>query len=234
MAAAVLDRIVSTVQLKLDNQDAQYLETIKTTIAQVWAYVARVGNWWFLDQPDPVPLTLTAGTRTYSIDKEDLGRLLYIGNAEGRRLWTYKSRFNWLAHQSEISDTSSVNIATGGGVFTIVGLARGRKYRIRLDRSPNTDGTVYVYYQEPGTLGNIDKCPAAWEMVIIHGVLSMVAPPRDINKYRWEALTYKEHEMFQELLRDMRFHEQAADNDEDELIMDPNTRDMVNDLNNLV
>lgn len=237
---ADLNTVRQIFQRKIQDRTPQYAHEIESTIALSWATLAKMADWWFLDQPEPITLSVAANIYRYSIPKKanEIGRMLYIANAKNRVVWRYKSRYHYQLYRTGhlIRDVDgSVDDSTGTiQTFTVIGIGSGGQVRIEIWPIPAQSGTYYLHFREPGTLSNLDKLPDAWVKVLVHLGMSLIAPPEEVAPTKWLALTYREDELFHKWLHHMLRYEGVAAEDEDkELAGDPPIVNEIEEINAL-
>ena len=231
-------KLIRLVQLKLRNTDTDFKKHIIDVIEAAWAYLAKMADWWFLEEGTALPITMVANTRDYVVDQENIGQILYIANSGGRKLWEYKSRRNFLKYQNSGPGSRYTQDSDQTGqvaVFTTAGV-KGKKTVLRLWPAPNdafvsNNGTVYLHWKEGGTLANLNKLPIAWTKVILHLVGSMIEEPKNLPHNMFKAMTEKEEGLFRLSLDDMMQHEAPADNDVHEFDYDSKMQSELDDIN---
>jgi len=224
----MLDELTGLFQLKIQNQDASYVSHIHTVIKTTWALVAARADWWFLESPDPLEITLTADVDTYELEAKNIGRMLHIADSAGRVIWTYKGRRQFNLYRAGRSDTSSGTTK----VFTLRGLKQAHPV-IQVYPPPGSSVSAYLHYKEAGTLDNLHKLPVPWSKVILHGGMSMIAPPKAMEAGRWTGLTAQEDQAFVYWLSEMVRLETGAADEEMELVVDDHLQSQLDEVNDL-
>jgi hypothetical protein len=222
------DDLIQIIQMKVQDLSSEYIPHIETALKLVWATVASYSDWWFMRSPEPQPISLTAGEDTYVVDNTDIGKMLHIANDANRKLWIYKGRQAFDAYREGTSDSSTGNTQ----VFTDLGLKR-KKRVIQIYQPPSAVSTVYLHYQRKGTIDNLNLMPDEWAFVLVHGVMSLIAPPQEVNQAFWKALCYKESKMFEGWLMEMKRLVEPASDEEEELILDSLTKDRLQEIDDL-
>lgn len=221
-------KVIKIIQARLRDTDNSYVNHVEAAIEAAWGMIAKASDWWFLDQPTPYAFTVTEGEETITINKDGVGKMLYVANEYNRKLWTYLPRRSFARYREKLNDDTTGTVA----VFTLRGLSGGKKV-IQVHPQPNTGATRYLYYKEAGTLGNLDKLPDEWVKVLVHGAMSLLARPEQVGPDMWQAITTGEDRAFQYWLSYMVRQEEAVDDeDEDrEIVLDPVTEDRLDDAN---
>lgn len=228
-------KAVQLVQAAIGNRDPKFRSHIKTAIEIAWAHMAALAEWWFLEKAAPHALSITADEDEYTINRTDVGLMLHIANDSGRKIWTYKSRRSYqlyLARPTITNPTESVDSATSTNVavFTVRGLKRGKPF-IQVRPIPSVSQTVYLHYQEKGTLGNLGNLPDAWMKVLFHNTMSMLAEPQELNKARWLAMTGEHGRQFEDALADMIRMECPSIDETREFEVDPHIAAQIEEVN---
>lgn len=202
---ADIQNLVNMVQARVGNTSPGYQALIKSCAETIWADVGGRVPFWFLRAPAPEALSLTTTTRIYEIDRK-VGRMDFIANSDGKRVIDYCEPQSFQAY---LSGDVSTDVSSGTPTkFTLYGMKSGKKLII-LNITPSEAATRYLHYYEKATLGNIDRLPDGGLLTLFHGVMSIIAPPEERKRSAegmswWRAITYREHEIYEEKLATMR------------------------------
>lgn len=237
---AELEIIQKMLQARVKDSSEDYRILIDAAIEQAWATLASLGDWWFLEQPKPVSITIVIDQNKYTIAKkaDEIGRMLYIANVGNRQVWVYKGTRHYQTYRTggvvrNVNDLVQTSESGTTQVFTTIGLASG-KPRIEIFPTPVIAGTYYLHYREAGTMANLDKLPKRWGIVLFHFALSILAPPQRMDENRWRAIAKDENGIAFEWLSQMSFHEEAAVDDEDkEMLMDSHVSEELDAIGDL-
>lgn len=186
-----------------------YKNAIKAHLATVWSIVGLSYDWWFLRRPKPWELTLVADTIDYKIERTDVGLIRSIGNEFGKPVLKWLSDTDW---QRMLADPGLINDM--GGAYTMAG-KDGNNPVIRVYPQPTTTTTLYVHYSFEPTMSHLASCPEQLVKALIHGVKSLVAPPKIFEKpnrdpLTWQTLTAIENRLFREELAEASLLLKAA------------------------
>ena len=188
---------VQVIQGRVGNDSQAFATIIENAIYLTWAEIAARFDLDFLKAPAPQAVALVANQRVYSI-KGLTGRMRYISNGAGKKVWTYVP---WLTFQEHCSDSTGTV-----SVFTDYGKKSG-KQQIRVEPEPDSSGTYYLHYNELGTKATFNLLPNSWLKTVIHGVLSILAPPIERRSPNdiiwWKAVTRDEDIMYEINLKKM-------------------------------
>ena len=192
-----LKEIVALIQMKVQVSDDNYKPAITTAIQAVWATMADAAEWWFLGQPKPYEIDLVANQEDYEINDDSVGRMLHITNSEGVPFLTFLDRQTWIKYRAAMA----VSLEGLPGFFYKVGRGSGGNIVIRVGPKPTAGSqTGYLHFQERGSAANIEALPDSGILCLQHGVMSILAPPKEVKinqtYTRWDAITYKEDELF--------------------------------------
>ena len=235
---ADIDKVVEIVQLKIQNTETSFVSTIENTIEIIWGNMAQSGELWFLRANTPFTINLVVDIDEYeTLEEERIGKILHIANSVGKQIYEYKSRtqFDRARNASNFIDTELQNpddfigIAT---IFTDVGTTNGKRV-IKLNRKPAQSSTSFLHYQEAGVLANLNKLPLAWVKVLIHGCMSLLSPPQEIGKLRWQSLTSGEDQLYAFHLDRMLRLEKGGEDERREHILDQQVDWRMQEINNL-
>jgi len=236
---AEIDHIIQAVQARAQNIGVPYAAHIKSAVLSAWAYVADQAEWWFLRSGTPITVTIAADADLFTVEFSNrIGRPLHIANEYDRRMMTFKRRADWQRLRAKLSDDSttvSSLVFTDAGIVTVDGTPR-RQFRV-FPKSADTQ-TLYLHYQEAGTEDNLAYAPAHFELLLVHGALSLVAPPEKIggekvSPERWAAIAYHEEQLFQKYLQDVTHNHGATQDLEPEIILDSDVEAAIDEINDL-
>lgn len=192
---ATLSAVELAIQMRIGDTTAEYKPAVTAAILSSWAIMAASAEFWFLQPGVPVTINLTPNVTKYEVDKENIGIPFDIIDADGKVQYVYRNRRNFADIKG--GSGSALNVT---GFFTRIGRSGNKKLLIQFDRAPEEATTVYLQYQEAGTVANIGACPDTGVKCLIHGAMSQIAPPKAIavskDFSRWDAVTYKENELF--------------------------------------
>lgn len=228
-----IDTLIKIVQLKIHNVDPNYENVIKETILMIWGLIVEYHPWWFMESPTPYKFTTASGTQLYKLNKQIIGKMLYIADVNGLPLWDYREKryFNKLMAGIETIENSNPRIFTNEGIVQ-------RKIQIRVYPVPNSSVDAYLHYNEVGNAQNINKLSYVGIKTLLHGVFSLIAPPQEYKtigeQLRWKALTYKEDDMFKNWLGKMIASQQPHINTDPQFQIDPDLADAIQEANTIL
>ena len=238
---AEIQTIQQMIQGRVKDRTPEYLPVIDAAIKQGWATLAAMGDWWFLQQPTPLGLSMVATESQITVNKQiaEIGRMLYIANSGNRKVWTYKGTRSYQLYRTggfvrNVDATEAESSETGTiQVFTVVGLEKNKPV-IEVFPVPIQSGSYYLHYRESGTLANLDKLPERWGIALFHFAMSILAPPDNTGKNQWRATNYGENALALEWYRQMAHYEDGAvDGEEKEMDLDPHISQELDAIGNL-
>jgi hypothetical protein len=191
-------KVIQMIQLQIGNSDANYKPAIEYALEEIWALVAKYRDWWFLAGGTPLSIPLVANQSRYTIEKAEVGRMRFLADVNGTPVAKYLDQDEYEKEKTDQTDLSGEDPS----VFTIVGSSEGNPV-IEVSPTPGSSTTLYLHYREAGTLANLTALPIGWGKVLIHGAKSMLARPEKIPHDLWQAITFKEDQMFQYWLKEM-------------------------------
>jgi len=192
---ADINLINELIQARVGNDTAAFNYIIENAIFMVWSELSWRFDLDFLKAPEPQSITMVAGQKIYSL-KQNTGRMRYIANADGKQVWTYVPWRTFQEYCSEATGTPSV--------FTDYGKYKGEQ-QIRVESAPVSSEVFYLHHNVEGTKANFNLLPDAWIKTIIHGVLSILAPPQEKRTPQgyvwWKAVTADEDKLYESGIR---------------------------------
>jgi hypothetical protein len=221
--------------------DPKIVPHIQSTIGTAWAYLAALAEWWFMEQPEPCEISVTAGVHQYTISREDVGLMLHVANDSGRRIWVYKARRSYQGYLAfpifSGAASSDTETSSNVGVFTLCGLKNGKPV-IDVRPIPAVAQTAYLHYQEKGTLANLDRLPDAWSLVLFHLTMSLIANPLQEptvdDKLRWKVLTGAHQAQFEKAYADMVRQEIGATDEDSEMLLESYAAERLEAINDQI
>jgi hypothetical protein len=188
---ADINMALQVIQGRVGNDNQAFVRIIENAIYLTWAEVAARFDLNFLKAPAPQSVTLVTGQKVYSL-KEFTGRMRYISDGDGKKVWTYVP---WQTFEEYCSDSTGTV-----SVFTDYGKKSG-KQQIRVEPEPDSSGTYYLHYNELGTIATFNLLPDSWLKTMIHGAMSILAPPIERRSPNdiiwWKAVTKDEDKLFE-------------------------------------
>ena len=215
---------VQVIQAAMAATGPNYKGPAEMALTMAWARAGAAFDWWFLRSGTPYPLTTVVGQAGYTLEKAEMGTILYIGTELGVPLVGYRDWDAWkqaLAGGVTVEEDRSE--PSSSSIFTVAGLDGANK-RILIYPTPSTATTLYVWYQFTASRDNFDKCPPPMMKALIHGAKSIIAPPKALDipgrRAQWESLQMTEHNLFiseidelARVLQAARVHRQPWNND---------------------
>ena len=213
---ADIEKIIGIIQSKVLLFDQDYKLKITDTLEIVWAEMVDRHEWWFMRASAPYKLTTVVGQKVYIITKDDVGRILQITDINGKKRIFYRDREGFAS--GILSETDSdANIGSPIS-FAEYGIVGGKK-QIIISPTPGEVEDYYLHYNLKGLIANFDRLPDSGSKTLIHGIMSILAPPEEKVRYNpgntseqvsaiqylswWKAITQNEDEMYEEGLKRM-------------------------------
>ena len=179
-------KIVSIVQGRCQNWNNDFMQAIEAALESIWAEMTERHEWWFMESAASIKIDLVANQASYTINRDDVGRILFIGDANRKKLIYYVDRQGFGSTVPADGATSSPSVCR------VIGILGGKKI-IMVTPTPSAANSVYLYYQESGSLGNISRMPDHFIKTTVHGIMSLIGPPeekiRSINDAEREQIS---------------------------------------------
>jgi len=193
-----VDTVVDIIAHSLESNEPGYKKAIKSSIELLWAKITEVYRFDIMRSVTPKKLTITADSMDVEAAGKNIQHPMSIVNENWKILYYYR---NFRYFQKFVGDVDSS--ITTPVIFTLKGKASGKHYFL-LYPKPGSSSTAYLDYLEAGSLANFNKCPAAIAKALIHGVKSIISPPKLMNvkggRRIWETIQSVELGMFKQEL----------------------------------
>lgn len=210
------ESVINIVQARAQSLDNDYLTHIKTTVLIAWGIISERRAWSFLRCSDAEDIAIVANQSTYLIENEQVQFVEDIQNSNGVSIIGYRTYKDFVRLRDRdqtnpiMNWTDLIALSLGqqntGGYQTPIFTDRSRQGQslvIQIYPVPTETFTAKLIYTEKGSKDNFEKMTAGAVRACAELALSMIGPPKEMDKGQWRAITVDSFKLAEVMIESM-------------------------------